>query len=300
MTGAGTVPQRLAAGQHLFVWLQYLLPQHTLSRIVRRLTRSRRRWLKNALIRAFMRGYRPEMGDAIISDPLAYESFNAFFTRQLLAGSRSFDGEPRRICSPVDGTVSMAGTIDGDVLLQAKGRSYTLAELLAGDATLAARYRGGRFVTIYLAPYNYHRIHMPATGALRASWYVPGRLFSVNAATAACVPRLFARNERVICDFDGAGGPFAAVLVGALFVGSMSTAWHGEVSERRPPRATPLAPVGPGARTAARGAPLGCFNMGSTVIVLLGPDVGDWNLDLAPGTVLRAGQQIGVLRTAVA
>jgi phosphatidylserine decarboxylase len=297
---AAAPPQRLTAGSRLFVGLQYLLPQHALSRIVRRATRSRWRWLKDSLIRLFMRGYRPDMSDARLTDPLAYESFNAFFTRHLSAGARSFDGDGRHICSPVDGTVSMAGPIEGDTLLQAKGRLYTLGELLAGDAALAARYHGGRFATIYLAPYNYHRIHMPLDGALRASWYVPGRLFSVNAATTASVPRLFARNERVICDFDGTDGPFAVVLVGALFVGSLSTAWHGEVSARRPRRPTLLPAVAGGARSARRGDALGCFNMGSTVILLLAPGTGEWRPQLAPGTVLRAGQHIGTLRSMAA
>jgi phosphatidylserine decarboxylase len=296
MAGTATPPERLGTGARLFVGLQYLLPQHALSRIVRRATRSRWRWLKDTLIRLFMRSYRPDMSDARIPNPLAYESFNAFFTRHLLPGARSFDGEPLHICSPVDGSVSMAGAIEGETLVQAKGRAYTLGELLAGDAELAARYRGGRFATIYLAPCNYHRIHMPLDGALRASWYVPGRLFSVNAATAASVPRLFARNERVICDFDGTHGPFAVVLVGALFVGSMSTVWHGEVGAGRPRRPTPLAAVTGGARVARRGDALGCFNMGSTVIVLLAPGVGEWQAQLTAGSVLRAGQHIGALR----
>ena len=296
MAAASTPLERPTAGARLFVALQSLLPQHALSRIVRRATRSRWRWLKNTLIRLFMRGYRPDMSDARVTDPLAYDSFNAFFTRHLAPGARSFDGAASHICSPVDGTVSMAGPIEGDTLLQAKGRAYTLGELLAGDAALAARYRRGRYATIYLAPYNYHRIHMPLDGTLRASWYVPGRLFSVNAATTASVPRLFARNERVICDFDGPWGPFAVVLVGALFVGSMSTAWHGEVSARRPRRPTLLPAVDDGARAARRGDALGCFNMGSTVILLLGPGLGEWRTQITAGCVLRAGQQIGSLR----
>jgi len=300
MATAAPPVERLTAGARLFVALQYVLPQHALSRIVRRATRSRWRWLKNTLIRLFMRGYRPDMSDAVVTDQLAYDSFNAFFTRHLAPGTRSFDGPANRICSPVDGIVSMAGPIEGDALLQAKGHAYTLGELLAGDAVLAARYRGGRYATVYLAPYNYHRIHMPLDGALRASWYVPGRLFSVNVATAASVPRLFARNERVICDFDGAGGAFAVVLVGALFVGSMSTAWHGEVSARRPRRPTLLPAIAASARSARRGAALGCFNMGSTVILLLAPGTGEWQPELLSGCVLRAGQHIGTLRPVAA
>ena len=287
---------RDGVGARLFVALQYVLPQHALSRLVRAATRVRWRWFKNALIRAFVRGYRPELGDAELTDPLAYPSFNAFFTRRLRSGARDFAQPATCVCSPVDGTVSMAGPIRAESLLQAKGRDYTLAELLAGDAAMAARYRDGRFATIYLAPYNYHRIHMPLAGSWRAGWYVPGRLFSVNATTAARVPRLFARNERVVCDFDASAGPFAVVLVGALNVGSLETAWHGEVSRHRPRAPAPLPAVAAAQRHAERGAELGCFNMGSTVIVLLGAGMGEWLADLVPGRVVRAGQPIGALR----
>ena len=284
----------------LYVALQYLLPQHALSRLVRIATRSRRPWLKNRLIRAFVRGYRLEMREAEQSDPLAYESFNAFFTRRLVAGARPFAGDARTVCSPVDGTVSMAGAIDGDTLLQAKGRRYSLLELLAGDTALAARYAGGRYATIYLAPYNYHRIHMPLEGTWRGGWYVPGRLFSVNPATAASVPRLFARNERLVCDFQGEHGAFALVLVGALFVGSMSTRWHGELGRERPRRPARLPEVAAGACAATRGAELGCFNMGSTVILLLAPGSGEWSVALRSGQALRAGEPIGRLAGAAA
>ncbi|MCC7462637.1 MAG: phosphatidylserine decarboxylase [Gammaproteobacteria bacterium] len=285
-------------GTQVGIALQYLLPQHTISRLVRAATRVRWRWFKNALIGAFVRGYRPELADAELTDPLAYPSFNAFFTRRLRPGARDFDHSPGCIGSPVDGTVSMAGAIRTDTLLQAKGREYTLAELLAGDDAMIARYRDGAFATIYLAPCNYHRIHMPLAGRWRAGWYVPGRLFSVNAATAARVPRLYARNERVICDFDASSGPFAVVLVGALNVGSLETAWHGEVSRHRPRGPAPLPRVAEAHRHAARGAELGCFNMGSTVILLLGSGMGAWDPQLASGRVLRAGQPIGALCTA--
>ena len=295
MTDRGASPGGTGIGARVFVALQYLLPQHGISRLVRWATRVRQGWFKDALISAFMRGFRPELGDAELTDPHAYPSFNAFFTRRLRAGARDFDRPPACICSPVDGTLSMAGPIAADTLVQAKGRDYRLGELLAGDAAMAARYRDGHFATIYLAPYNYHRIHMPLAGAWRAGWYVPGRLFSVNATTAASVPRLFARNERVVCDFDGAAGPFAVVLVGALNVGSLETAWHGDVSRVRPRAPAPLPPVPAGRRAAARGDELGCFNMGSTVILLLGPGLGTWLPELVPGRVLRAGEPIGAL-----
>ena len=278
-----------------FIALQYLLPHRLLSSIALRIARIEAPWFKNAMIRFIADKFGVDWSEAASADLADYRHFNAFFTRRLRAGARDFDRPPACICSPVDGTLSMAGPIAADTLVQAKGRDYRLGELLAGDAAMAARYRDGRFATVYLAPYNYHRIHMPLAGAWRAGWYVPGRLFSVNATTAASVPRLFARNERVVCDFDGAAGPFAVVLVGALNVGSLETAWHGDVSRVRPRAPAPLPPVPTQRRAAARGDELGCFNMGSTVILLLGPGLGTWLPELVPGRVLRAGEPIGAL-----
>ena len=218
-----------------FVTLQHLLPQHTFSRVVLWATRLRFAPWKDALIGAFVRGYRPELGDARVTDPFAYESFNAFFTRALRDGARPQPPDPVAIASPVDGTMSQYGRIAAGRLIQAKGQDYALDALLSGAAPgWAPRFVEGDFATIYLAPYNYHRIHMPVDGTLREAWYVPGRLFSVNAATAAELPGLFARNERVVLLFDGPCGPFAVILVGALFVGSMATVWHGDVTPRRP------------------------------------------------------------------
>src|SRR5579862_9470427 len=196
----------------LFVTLQYLLPHHLLCRLIHAVTRIRTPWIKNALIGAFMRSFRPDMRDAAQSDPLAYASFNAFFTRALKADARAVDPRPERIVSPCDGTLSVAGTLQADQMLQAKGHRFTLNALLAADATLSAQLRDGRYATIYLAPYNYHRLHMPLSGRLRSAWHVPGRVFSVNSATVSRVPGLFARNERVICAFDGEHGPFVLVL----------------------------------------------------------------------------------------
>ena len=278
----------------MFVALQYLLPHHLLCRLVYVLTRSETRWLKNLLIRAFMRGYAPEMADALEPKPLKYRSFNAFFTRALRADARPADPDRQRIVSPCDGTLSIAGSLHGSELLQAKSHRYTLEALLAAESDWVTRLSGGRYATIYLAPYNYHRVHMPLSGRLSAAWHVPGRLFSVNGATVARVPRLFARNERVVCAFEGDHGPFALVLVGALFVGSMSTVWHGQVTPAR---------VGAGPRrlehnTGAdlwqpRGAELGMFNMGSTVILLLPPGAPRWDGALQPGVRLRVGEALG-------
>jgi len=277
-----------------FVMLQYLLPQHLLSRLIYHLTRSRISWLRRTLTRLFVAGFRPDMSDAVQPDPLGYDSFNSFFTRALRPDARPMPAAADDIACPVDGTVSMAGSIEDGRLLQAKDRNFTLDALLAGREPWIGAFRGGRFATIYLAPYNYHRIHMPMAGVLREGWYVPGQLFSVNAVTAQRVDNLFARNERVICGFDGANGPFAMVLVGALFVGSMSTVWHGQITPARRRAVSTLTPF-PGAPspTAARGAELGRFNMGSTIILLLPPGGGEWSASLLPGRVVRLGETIG-------
>ncbi|MDR2214754.1 MAG: archaetidylserine decarboxylase [Nevskiaceae bacterium] len=279
-----------------FVLLQYALPQHLISRVVMGFTRLRWKPAKNALIRAFMRGYRPDLSDARIADPLAFASFNAFFTRELKDGARPLAGDALTLISPVDGTLSQAGAIDNNRLLQAKGHHYTLEALLAGAAPQwAATFRDGSFATIYLAPYNYHRIHMPADGTLREAWYVPGKLFSVNAVTAAQVPGLFARNERIVLLFDGVAGPFAMVFVGALNVGSMATVWHGDVAPRRPRRVTAL-PLSQAMQLAmSRGAEAGRFNMGSTVILLFPPERAQFDAALTPGVRLRMGEAIGRL-----
>jgi phosphatidylserine decarboxylase len=279
-----------------FVALQYLLPQHLLSALVHELTRSRVRWLKNALIGGFVGRFHPDMSDAEQSDPFSFESFNAFFTRALRADARPADPDPSAIVSPVDGSVSQLGRIDGSWLLQAKGHAYTLESLLATAGSWAEVFRGGSFATLYLAPFNYHRIHMPLAATLRAAWYVPGQLFSVNATTAASVPGLFARNERLVCVFDAGSLSFALLLVGALFVGSMSTVWHGEVTPRRLRRRAEL-PLDAGASSLAlaRGAEVGRFNMGSTVILLLPAGKAEWLATLAPGSTIRVGATLARL-----
>jgi phosphatidylserine decarboxylase len=285
------------AGGRAFVALQHLLPQHGISRLVLAATRARAPWFKNALIKLFMRGFRPDMTDAVETEPTAYPSFNEFFTRALRPETRPIDTDPRAIVSPVDGTVSEAGILTADRLLQAKGRDYPLRALLAGSAAWERTFAGGSFATIYLAPYNYHRIHMALPGELRQGFYVPGRLFSVNRTTAQLVPGLFSRNERVFCGFDAGGMPWAIILVGALNVGSMATVWHGDVTPRRHREVTALpvrdvlAPV-----ALPKGAEMARFNMGSTVILLLPRDAADWAATLTAGRVLRMGERIGTLR----
>jgi phosphatidylserine decarboxylase len=280
-------------GKRLFIAVQYAIPQHTVSRVVLVFTRLRIRWLKNLLIGAFVRHFKPRMQDAAQSDPLAYASFNEFFTRALRAGIRPAPIDPRAIASPVDGAVSASGPIDGRLLLQAKSHRYTVEALLAGNTQWAQRFADGAFTTIYLAPFDYHRIHMPLDGALKEAWYVPGKLFSVNTVTAESVPGLFARNERVVLLFEGSAGPWALVFVGALNVGSMSTVWHGDVTPRRPRRVTQLT-VPPDA-SLPRGAEVGRFNMGSTVILLWAKDRVQLAAGLDPGCKVQLGQEIGRL-----
>jgi phosphatidylserine decarboxylase len=276
-----------------FIGFQYLLPQQFLSRLVGLMAQSRIGLVRSGLIRAFMGRYPVDLSEAVHREPDGYASFNDFFTRRLRAGARPLDPEPRAALCPVDGVVSQAGAIEGGTLLQAKDIRYSVAELLGGDAALAAEFTGGAFATLYLAPHNYHRVHMPLAGTLRAARFLPGDLFSVNAATAEGVPGLFTRNERIACVFDTTAGPMAVVLVGALFVGSMSLAWAGEVRGRSR-RAPEELPVRDPFIALERGAELGWFNMGSTVVVMFapgGPVIAD---GILPGRAVRFGQRLAM------
>jgi phosphatidylserine decarboxylase len=278
----------------LFVGMQHLLPQHLLSGAMHAFARTRVRPVKNLAIRSFLRFYPINLSEAEHPDPGHYESFNAFFTRALKPGARPLDPSPAAVVSPVDGMVSQAGPIERDLLLQAKGIRYSVADLLGGDPALAGTFQDGSFATLYLAPFDYHRIHMPLAGSLTQACFVPGDLFSVNTVTAAQVPGLFARNERVVCLFDTAAGPMAVVLVGALFVGSMSLSWLGEV------RAAPgrrIHELGTGGTpvTLDKGAELGRFNMGSTVILLWPRGAVQLDSHLVPGSGVRMGERIAVL-----
>ncbi|MGB5833006.1 MAG: archaetidylserine decarboxylase [Thiohalocapsa sp.] len=285
--------ERLGPGQRLFVALQYLLPQHLLSGVVFRLTRLRLGPVTSLLIRAFIWAFRVDMDEAMAPNPAAYPNFNAFFTRALREGARTVDLAPNKVISPVDGAVSQIGRIESGRLFQAKGRDFGCDELLGGDRELAACFDGGLFATLYLSPRDYHRIHMPLDGRLRSTIHVPGRLFSVNPTTAAAVPRLFARNERLVCLFETALGPIALVLVGAIFVGSIETTWSGRVT---PPRGRSIkrTPADQAMVPFQRGAELGRFNMGSTVVVLLPPNTAVWNPELAPGTAVSCGRPLAL------
>jgi phosphatidylserine decarboxylase len=285
------------AGDCLFALLQYLLPKQLLSRFIYHLMRAESPALKRLLIGSFLRGYAVNMAEAAQPDPFAYRSFNDFFTRALRPDARPIAGTADIVVSPVDGTLSQRGKLDGQTLLQAKGRYYSLTELLANDADAIDAYRDGGFACIYLAPYNYHRIHMPCSARLRSTVYVPGDLFSVNAATVRAVPRVFARNERVICDFDTAFGRMAVILVGALFVGSMAAVHCGEVNPPPRRRKSPQRLSDGIGREFAKGEELGRFNMGSTVILLTQRDRVQWNTELAPLATVQLGQAIAGIVT---
>jgi phosphatidylserine decarboxylase len=280
----------------LFIAAQRAVPARALGRLVHALARNRNPMVKDLLIRGFVRLYDVDVTEAAAPVPAGYESFNAFFTRTLRPGARPTDPAPDALLCPADGTVQQLGPIEGEELLQVKGVTFGIAGLL-GDADAARLYRDGSFVTIYLAPWNYHRVHMPATGRVVRMTHVPGELWSVNATTAARVPRLFARNERLVCQCEADWGCFAVVLVGALNVGSISTEWAGEVLPRRSRSIShwDYAPATP-ATSLRRGDTLGSFNMGSTVIVLLPPGVASWNAGLTAGMKVRACERIGRLQ----
>lgn len=284
-----------SVGDKLFATLQYVLPKHLLSRFIYSVMRCESPVIKRLIISNFLRGYDVNMAEAIQSDPLAYRSFNDFFTRALRPGARVIAPAADSIACPVDGTWSQCGTLQAGHLVQAKGRHYSLTELLANDAETIEAFGGGSYACIYLAPYNYHRIHMPLTGRLRSTLYVPGDLFSVNAATVRAVPRVFARNERVICDFDTDFGRMAVILVGALFVGSMATVPCGEINAPPRRRKTPLRIDSGVGNELAKGEELGRFNMGSTVVLLFQRERAQWANVLKPELKVQLGDAIGHL-----
>ena len=252
----------------LFIAVQYLLPHQAFSRLVAWFMA--RRLYKNLLIRFFIRRYGVDLSEAEYSEPEDYADFNTFFTRRLKTGARPLPEDRQLIVSPVDGAISQLGAIEQDQIFQAKGHQYSSQALLAGTAEQAARYDNGQFATIYLAPRDYHRIHMPLSGSLRSMRYVPGRLFSVNPVTAAAVPGLFARNERLVCEFDTELGSMAVILVGAMIVAGIETVWSGPVcpGPAAGKQYEKQYTSGAGSVKLERGDELGLFKTGSTVILL--------------------------------
>lgn len=276
----------------LTVFPQYLLPQHTLSRWMSYFTHSELPWLKNLIIQQIIKIYGVNMAEAAETDINKFASFNHFFTRELKPGARSITENRYGIACPADGAVSQAGKIDGDTIFQAKGKSFTATQLLGGDPLRAQPFLDGSFATIYLSPKDYHRLHMPLAGTLREMLHVPGKLFSVNESTTANVPGLFARNERVVCIFDTPVGPMALILVGAIFVSSIETVWHGVVT---PPTITEVRSwqYTDNAPELTKGEEMGRFNMGSTIIVLFGKDAVHWDASLQAGKGVQLGELIG-------
>lgn len=271
---------------------QYPMPHHALTALMRGLTRCRFGPWKRWQIRWFIHRYRVNMAEAAQPDPLAYPDFNTFFTRALRADARPLVSEPHLLACPVDGAVSQAGNIKAGRIFQAKGRDYSLVELLGGDITRAAPFDEGAFATLYLSPRDYHRVHMPLQGRLKQIVYVPGRLFSVNPSTTRSVPALFARNERLVTLFDTDAGPMALVLVGAMFVAGIETLWTGDVCETAPHRIT-VWDYHDQNLFLPRGAEMGRFNMGSTVIVLFGSGRVQWATTLEADAPIRMGEPLG-------
>lgn len=273
----------------------YLLPHHAISRLTLRVTRLRVRWFKNALIRWFARQYDINWDESLYRQPENFEHFNAFFTRELAPGMRPVEGDAHSVVSPADGHISQFGEINDDRVFQAKGRDFSVMELLGGDSDSAGLFRNGSFLTVYLSPRDYHRVHMPLDGRLRKTIYVPGRLFSVAPHTTRVVPRLFARNERLVAIFDTSAGPMAMVLVGAINVAAIETVWAGLITppHRHRVEITDYSEAG---ITLQRGSEMGRFNMGSTVILLFGEQAVHWESMLVAEAPLRVGESIGTCK----
>ena len=276
--------------------LTYLLPHRLMSSLARRLAYSSSPRTKQWLIDTVTRKFGVDLTEAAQPDATAYPSFNAFFTRALKPGARVADPDPRALLMPADGHVSQCGAIENGRIFQAKGQSFTAAELL-GDAEAAKPFANGLYATVYLSPRDYHRVHMPWTGTLRETVHVPGRLFSVGTAAVAAVPRLFARNERLVCHFDTSFGPMVSVMVGALLVSGVETVWSGEEIPRYGDAITRKDWRGKNI-TLERFAEMARFNYGSTVVVLLPPGVAELAPELGPEAPVRLGQRLATRTTA--
>ncbi len=280
----------LTRKQKVLLFLFRIAPHHAVSRVVYFVTRLRGPHVK-PLIRWFVDRYGVDMREAAESEIGYYQTFNEFFIRPLKYGSRPIAPGDDTLACPCDGTVSQAGAVRGGAILQAKGRGYSALELLGGDQPMAAEFADGRFATLYLAPHNYHRLHMPLAAKLVRMLHVPGRLFSVADWTVAEIPRLFARNERLVCYFESAAGPFVMVLVGAINVSAIETVWTGLVV---PPRARKISEFdfSHTHKEIDKGDEMGRFNMGSTVILLTRDNV-EWLPQIKAGAPVRVGQPIG-------
>jgi phosphatidylserine decarboxylase len=283
-------PSDASPGDYLIAYPQYLLPGHLISRFTLWLTRRRAIWLKNALMKWFIKRFNVDMSEAQQENYHAYRCFNEFFTRPLKATVRPITAEQNTLCSPVDGRVSQVGDIVAGTLFQAKGHEYSSLALLGGYTDVAQQFQSGKFATLYLSPRDYHRIHMPVAGTLTQMIYVPGRLFSVNPQTTRCIPGLFARNERVVALFDTEFGAMAMVLVGAINVGCIETVWHGVVT---PPHKQPVHRwiyKDHNEISLVKGEEMGRFNMGSTVVCLFANEQLSFDEVFKPSASIKMGQ----------
>ena len=277
-----------------FVFLQYLLPHHFLSRFVGYFAEGS--LLKNFLIRSFIRRYKVDMTEAMLTDPDDYPNFNTFFTRELKPDARPIIGEDNTVVCPADGSISQLGAIKDNQILQAKDHNFTLQDLVGGNQSLADNFLDGSFVTVYLSPRDYHRVHLPFAGRLIKTIYIPGHLFSVNKATSNSVPNLFARNERAVCLFETDLGHMCVIMVGAMIVAGIETVWGGQIcptSSKRKITEIDYSNHEPPIQLAT-GAEMGRFKLGSTALILFPPDTIDLDQNLEVSCRVRMGQQIGI------
>ena len=276
----------------LKVWPLYLLPKHGLSRVIYWLTRIQFKPWKNLLITSFVKFYNVDMNQAIRPGPDDYQSFNSFFTRKLKPDARTWAKDPNHVLSPVDGTISQIGQINDDNIIQAKAMNYSLTRLLSNETRAVELLNNGLFATLYLSPRDYHRIHMPVSGKLIKSIYVPGNLFAVNTASVRTVDQLFARNERFISLFDTEIGLMAQIMVGAVFVGSMDTVWLGQITPAKHREIT-VQQYEENEVHLNQGDEFGHFNMGSTVILIFQKDSIAWLNELKAENPVQVGQVLG-------
>lgn len=272
-----------------FVALQRLVPQHGLSRLGSKLAEATTPWLKNALIKQFIRTYNVNVDEAVSSDLNDYPHFNAFFTRSLKEGARPIDQNETSLVCPADGTVSQLGPIKAGNIFQAKGKSFSVDSLLGTSDRDSQRFMNGSFITTYLSPSDYHRVHMPVGGELLYTRYIPGKLFSVNDTTTQYIDGLFAKNERLVCMFDTPGGRCAVILVGAMMVAGIESVWHGHYQ----PDEVTTNQFNSGQILLEKGEEMGRFKFGSTVVLLFEPESMAWDPQYQPGTITRMGEVLG-------
>ena len=274
----------------IFLYVQYLLPQHFLSAVIGSLANCRWRWLKNGFIAFIVHTYHIDMSSALIEYPYSYSTFNDFFTRPFKPTARPFQQNSQHILSPVDGYLIQQGSIQRNQLIQAKGKYFTLENLLGGDQQSAQLFEEGSYAIFYLAPHNYHRVYMPVSAQLTQHIFIPGKLFSVNRSTTTLIPNLFARNERIVTLFDTALGPMSVILVGALIVGSIETVWEKNL---RASHITQKKFARESAPKLHQGEEIGLFKMGSTVILLFGKNKITWKSQKKENPTVEMGQILG-------